>query len=49
MAVESLSVPQLVNTISSGAAPSRSATCSLARATARPTWPPKVCMEEGLP
>ena len=49
MAVESLSVPQLVKMISSGSAPSSSAMDSLASLIALPTWPPKICMEEGLP
>ena len=49
IAVESLSVPQLVKVISPGSAPNSEATCSLALTSACPTWPPKVCMLEGLP
>lgn len=32
-----------------GMAPSRAAMRSRASSTARPTWPPKVCMLDGLP
>ena len=49
MAVLSLSVPQLVKTISSGVAPIRPATWARASLRAWPTPPPKACMLEGLP
>ena len=49
MAVLSLSVPQLVKMISSGSQPSRPATRCAALRYLLPTWPPKVCMLEGLP
>jgi len=49
MAALSDSVPQLVNMISAGSAPSRSATCRRALVIFRLICPPKVCMLEGLP
>ena len=50
MAVESDSVPQEVKTISeSCSAPSSACTCLRAFLIARPTWLPKLCMDEGLP
>ncbi len=49
IAAQSLSVPQLVKTISSGSAPSSAATWSRARARSCATSPPKACMLEGLP
>jgi len=49
MAALSLSVPQLVKMISLGSQPSRWATRSRASRTWMPTWPPNVCMLDGLP
>jgi hypothetical protein len=49
MAALSLSVPQAVKMISSVEAPSRSATRWRASLTFACTWPPKKCMELGLP
>ena len=49
IAALSLSVPQLVNTISEGSQLSSAATCSRARSTCFLTCPPKVCIEEALP
>jgi hypothetical protein len=48
-AVLSLSVPQEVNTISSGTAFKRFAICSLALLICLPTCPPKLCMLEAFP
>jgi len=49
IAVESLSVPQLVKIISSESQPIKLATSLRAFFRAPPTCPPKVCMLDGLP